>query len=225
MPSPRHKRGRSVSINGAVGRRLCDYAEAHGISIRSLVQAILDPVLDGVEEIPISVPERTEHVRARSARQQASDERSRIDEVEQARAMRVALAAALAQRPVPQCPASLIVSAELAETLDDLADGAARKGRTETAESILDASLNRMLDVIERLPASNMCANCTEQITGDARLLPLGKNDALVWICRTCDTEHPRRGRYSFGGGAARDTGPGGVNAGRVAIGKAAGRR
>lgn len=41
------------------------------------------------------------------------------------------------------------------------------------------------------------CAMCVVETT---RLVqrPLGRGDALVWICGACDGEHPRAGRYAF---------------------------
>lgn len=49
------------------------------------------------------------------------------------------------------------------------------------------------------------CAICAAD-TNDGLVTPLGRNDAMVAICRRCDGEHPRRGRYSFSGG--RSVGP-----------------
>ncbi len=44
------------------------------------------------------------------------------------------------------------------------------------------------------------CALCTSDI-GPFLRLPLGRGGALVDVCGPCETEHPREGRYSFGGG------------------------
>ncbi len=48
-----------------------------------------------------------------------------------------------------------------------------------------------------------LCALCTSPIIGTPRRAPFGRNDALVDICRDCDSEHPRSGRYGFGSNAA----------------------
>lgn len=44
------------------------------------------------------------------------------------------------------------------------------------------------------------CAICVEPIIGEPRRAPLGRDGALVAICAACEDEHPRSGRYSFGG-------------------------
>jgi hypothetical protein len=62
-----------------------------------------------------------------------------------------------------------------------------------------------MLDAIETQPKTSFCGLCTETITGSARRLPLGRGDALVWVCYRCDDEHPRKGGYAFNGGRSAD--------------------
>ena len=57
----------------------------------------------------------------------------------------------------------------------------------------------------------NFCALCLDPIVGNPKKQPLGRNDALVNVCDTCDSAHPRSGRYSFDGNesAARGIGDG----------------
>lgn len=45
-----------------------------------------------------------------------------------------------------------------------------------------------------------VCAICCAE-TRNLTQQPLGRGDALVPVCMRCDGEHPRSGRYSFGGG------------------------
>lgn len=47
---------------------------------------------------------------------------------------------------------------------------------------------------------SAFCAVCAADIVGDPLRRPLGKGDAMVNVCASCDEEHPRGGRYSFDG-------------------------
>lgn len=215
---------RSVSVNGALGRRLHAYADGQGISVAQLVEAILEPVLAGTEQIPIAVPQRKEHVKARARTRwretrEGKAERDERSDADRATYMRIALAAAVAAPP-PFGPKTMTISADLYESLESLAERELAAGRSGDVGELLDRAICRMLDVIERLPPSNMCGCCTNQITGDARLLPQGKNDALVWICRTCDTEHPRLGRYAYNGPGALTRGEYGVGPGNKHPGK-----
>jgi hypothetical protein len=43
------------------------------------------------------------------------------------------------------------------------------------------------------------CAICTDAIIGPVKQEPLGRGNAMVNVCVTCATEHPRHGRYGFG--------------------------
>lgn len=43
------------------------------------------------------------------------------------------------------------------------------------------------------------CAICSTAITGPVHREPLGRDEALVPVCKRCATESPREGRYSFG--------------------------
>lgn len=45
---------------------------------------------------------------------------------------------------------------------------------------------------------ANWCALCTADIPGTPLREPLGRDGALVNVCTSCATEHPRSGRYSF---------------------------
>jgi hypothetical protein len=45
--------------------------------------------------------------------------------------------------------------------------------------------------------AAEFCALCLGE-RGPFAMLPYGKDDALVRVCRSCQHEHPRDGRYSF---------------------------
>lgn len=51
------------------------------------------------------------------------------------------------------------------------------------------------------------CALCTRVIAAKvtAHRVPLGKDDTIITICVPCNEEHPREGRYNFGGGAKDD--------------------
>lgn len=51
------------------------------------------------------------------------------------------------------------------------------------------------------------CGLCTAAIAAGATAhrVPLGKDDAIITICVPCNEEHPREGRYNFGGGAKDD--------------------
>lgn len=59
---------------------------------------------------------------------------------------------------------------------------------------------------------TRMCAVCLSQ-TPPFRKRPLGRNDALVDVCATCDDEHPRSGRYAFAGSESPRSDIGFVNA------------
>ncbi len=58
----------------------------------------------------------------------------------------------------------------------------------------------------------NWCAVCVSE-EGPFVRRPLGRNGELVNVCSSCDTEHPRSGRYAFDGGqpsnGMRAPGPG----------------
>lgn len=43
----------------------------------------------------------------------------------------------------------------------------------------------------------SFCASCAED-RADLTQQPLGRNDALVWVCTDCANLHPRSGRYAF---------------------------
>lgn len=47
------------------------------------------------------------------------------------------------------------------------------------------------------------CAICTSEV-GPFVERGLGKNGAMVKVCEACRAEHPRQGRYAFGGGRAQ---------------------
>lgn len=44
----------------------------------------------------------------------------------------------------------------------------------------------------------HFCALCLDPIIGNPKKQPLGRNDALVNVCDTCDSAHPRSGLYAF---------------------------
>lgn len=48
------------------------------------------------------------------------------------------------------------------------------------------------------------CALCLDTIAGPPRQQPLGRDNAMVNVCTTCDSAHPRSGRYSFDDSKAR---------------------
>lgn len=97
------------------------------------------------------------------------------------------------------------ISSILAMDLDAAQERAGVLGMTVSRDQLAESAINKMLDVMESLPPTSFCAVCTESLTGAARHLPLGKNGDLVWVCWTCDTEHPRKGRYAFAGGRSAD--------------------
>jgi hypothetical protein len=43
-----------------------------------------------------------------------------------------------------------------------------------------------------------LCALCVRE---SDLLVPIKLDGSRYWICKACDEEHPRYGRYSFGGG------------------------
>ena len=47
--------------------------------------------------------------------------------------------------------------------------------------------------------APPFCAVCTSE-QGPFVERPLGKGNAPVLVCKACDEEHPRQGRYAFEG-------------------------
>lgn len=46
------------------------------------------------------------------------------------------------------------------------------------------------------------CAVCTSE-RGPFVVAPMGRGDAPVLVCRECNEEHPRTGRYAFDDSAA----------------------
>ena len=119
----------------------------------------------------------------------------------------------------PDAGLSSTIKFPVSRDLMDEIDARIQRGDLRMREEIFDAALNAMLDQLESTPPSSTCALCVNLITGGARLLPIGKDDAMVWICYACDTEHPRKGRYSYDGGREKGQQTSALNHGRDANG------
>lgn len=66
------------------------------------------------------------------------------------------------------------------------------------------------------------CASCTE-VTSNLVPRGIGRGDGIVWLCKTCDEEHPRQGRYSYDGGEQPERGMGFHSGNRQASPRGAG--
>lgn len=153
----------TLSISGATHARLAEYCRAHGVSMGSLVEALLQPVLDGSAPSPARQPA----VPAVSAPRDAAA-------VARGHAM---LAAARAARPAAGLSADvrIAVSAELAEDIDAQVERAARGGREASPAQVLDAAIVRLLDHLDAVPWCRACLQtigdcaCRVALTGGRR--------------------------------------------------------
>lgn len=179
--------GRSISVSRGLFHRITAYADSVGSPVRQIVEQIVAPVIAG-----IVLPEEPGDAPAPMPKEQP------MTPQEPERPTRDDILAAVAASSGLVAPVRFPVSAELWEAIEDQLDRAAARGETLSAAAVFESALIRMLDHVETLPRSRFCAICTDDIDGNARLLPLGKNESLVWVCRCCDTAHPRSGDYSY---------------------------
>ncbi len=95
------------------------------------------------------------------------------------------------------------VSRSLEELLHDQVVRARQlEGREVTEGELLDIAINRMLDTAEAVIANaRHCAICTTT-RGPFRPMPSGPG--YVAVCKVCDEEHPRSGRYAFDHGGTK---------------------
>lgn len=208
--------GRSISVNGELYERITKFAERKGIAVRSLIEAIIAPILTGAEPIPVGVPERAEWLRERSAKAQpkpaaAIAERERVHSTAKVREALEVIRNTPRYTGLPES-VRVAVSAELLEDFEAQLERRTAAGLPELdLDTLGEQAITRMLDEYETLPPGILCSQCTNKIAGAARLLPASlfkpgaKPDARVWVCWDCDTEHPRKGRYGFSGGRASD--------------------
>lgn len=197
----------SVSVSQECGERLFAYARKNELSTSELVEQLLEPVLDGTQAIPPAVLQRPNAYADRQPVHVPPPTEERI-ELDKHAYIRNVLASISAAAPDAGLSTRIRfpVSRELADDIDAQIERRAMvDGKRATPEILFDDAINRMLDRLESIPASRTCALCAGEIQGGARQLPLGRNDALVTVCYTCDTEHPRKGRYSFDGGRSTD--------------------
>lgn len=76
---------------------------------------------------------------------------------------------------------------------------AARQQVAERGVREMQATIKPQLERSHGATARNgFCALCGEDAPAGSALRPLGRDDALVAVCASCDGEHPRSGRYSF---------------------------
>lgn len=174
-------RRHTISLNGETYRRIKAYAKSVHRSVSGVIDDILEPSLSKV------LGSRFEWPGAQFVRPVAPARFAR---------------ASAGPRPVPDPMkvkpppvAELLISAELAEAIDDQIERAQIAGVSIGPSQMLDRALNQMLDHVEGLPPSRFCHRCTDDIDGDARRLPIGRNGELVQVCRGCDIDHPRNGR------------------------------
>lgn len=198
-------------MNGALRQRLVAYCQHAGIPVGELVANLLEPVITGVEPIPAGVLPRV----APPEPAPVTDRNSYIKAV-------LAEFAAAARVADDATSVAIPLSSELIEQLETAVErGATVGGQPATIESLFEAAIVAMLDQFERQPRSGFCGLCTRDIVGSSRRLPVGINDELLEVCYTCDTEHPRKGRYSFDGGREAGAGTQDLrNTGRVGRGR-----
>lgn len=180
-----------VSVSKSCGERLAAFADENHVSASQIVEYLMQPVIDG--EVAVTARPRDPQGRPTNP----APSRAEIDRRAYIRQVLAGMAEAVPENAL-SARVQIPISRTLAGEIDDQLERRRAAGRPVDESDLLDLAINRMLDQLEAVPPSSICALCTEQIEGAARLLPLGKDDAMVWICWPCDTEHPRKGRYSF---------------------------
>lgn len=184
-PEVTAKRGRpTLSVSGALYRRIAAYSEATGVPRSRFVEQLLEPVLSGVDAIPASI--RLLPTADADAEPPAVDRRTQIERVLAAVAAAPADAGLSARVPI-------LLSPEVIELIDDQCDRAIEAGIFVMPSQVLDGAINRMLDLLEALPPDSICGRCGGQPLSSARRLPIGSAGAMMPVCWDCDVEHPRK--------------------------------
>jgi len=137
--------GNSISVSAAIHARLRAHCNEHGIAIRSLLEQLLEPVLDGDVQIPLAAPPPDEVASARRARVIALVRAA----VEADRLRRAAPRIVRGLSPLVRIPLSPVLQ-------DEVEVRASRAGIT--AAAALDGAINAMLDHLARVPWCRACA-------------------------------------------------------------------
>lgn len=140
----------TVSLNRACFQRLAEHCDKAGISMASLVEQILEPVLVGVEPSPV--------VARTLAPEIPRLDRALLDRIAHDRAT-LRLLHHIVPAIVKSSHVAIDVPPFLAEALADQVIRAGSAGQEISSDDVLDAAINRMLD---GMAVESWCRRCLE---------------------------------------------------------------